>query len=336
VRASIQRIKHWEKLQLRDRYLQRLSQGDDHLCVLTSGDRELKKHLVCRQYLIAHMLEWKTPHPQMFTRALNDLKIDPFANDSQEQFRRAVTEHFSLSGYLALNLENGVVDSTQIHSATWGAIIFLLAMFALLHRLARVSIVALIPWFIGAACVLLLSMVVILRLQRRQITQFTDACMKLDAPEVMTATSGIATGSTEAKTWLQQMYTIHQNISSERMMLRLLQVGLFFLCYCFARILVDVYEWQNDTTTTLLFVMVAIVLLLLLAYSLPRTVPNFLAVTALPPYVDPVNLEFMIKQLLDDHMDTQGKLEHCDGGMVSEKAAEMGFGDQTLASEYRV
>jgi len=82
--------------------------------------------------------------------------------------------------------------------------------------------------------------------------------------------------------------------------------------------------------------MVAIVLFLLLAYSLPHTVPNFLAVTALPPYVDPVNLEFMIKQLLDDHMDTQGKLEHCDGGMVSEKAAEMGFGDQTLASEYRV
>merc|ERR1719219_2654206 len=97
------------------------------------------------------------------------------------------------------------------------------------------------------------------------------------------------------------------------MMLRLLQVGLFFLCYCFSRILVDVHDWQNDTTTTLLFVAVAIVLFLLLAYSLPRTVPDFLAVTALPPFVDPVNLEFLFKQLLDDHMDTPEALERRDG-----------------------
>merc|ERR1719219_264563 len=128
------------------------------------------------------------------------------------------------------------------------------------------------------------------------------------------------------------------------MMLRLLQVGLFFLCYCFSRILVDVHDWQNDTTTTLLFVAVAIVLFLLFAYSLPRTVPNFLAVTALPPFVDPVNLEFIIKQLLDDHMDIQGKLEHGDGathmssyGMVSELAEILGVRsqlDQTLSSRY--
>jgi len=240
-----------------------------------------------------------------------------------------------LSVYLALNLENGVVDSIQIHSPTWGTIIFLLAMFALLHRFARVSIVALLPWFIAAACVLLLSMVVILRLQRRQITQFTDTCMKLDAPELLTATSGMATGSTEAKTWLQQMCTIHQNISSERMMLRCLQVGLFFICYCVARLLVDVSGWKTNFETTLLLVAGAIVLFLLLAYSLPRTVPDFLAVTALPPYVDPVNLEFLFKQLLDDHMDTHGKLENRDGdsrmsnyGMVSELAEIMGVRSQ--------
>jgi len=304
VMGGIQKIKRWEKLQLRARAHRQLHQGTDQQ-QRASGDRDLKKHLAWREYLITHMLKWKTERPEVFSRALNDLKIDPNASDSNQQFQRAVDEHFSLSVYLSLNLENGVADSIQINFPTWLGIGLLMGFFALFHRYASIDILALQPWFLGASCMLLLSMGLTLKLQRRQIMQFTDARMNPNTSLDSSASSETSAHSEGAKTWLQQMCTVHERWSSERMMLRTLQICLFFLSYAFARVLVDYHDWETRFTTTLFTASAFTVLFLLLAYALPRTVPDFLAVTALPPFVDPVNLEFLFKQLLDDHMSSQ-------------------------------
>lgn len=339
VKGSIRKIKKWEKLQLRHKAHSKLQLRHN-----LHWDGELKKHVAEREYLIRHMLKWKTERPEVFSQALTDLEINSDASDSEQQFERAVNEHFSLSVYLALNLENGVMDSIQIHFSTWLGIIVLMGLFALLHRYAKTDLIAVLPWFLVASCLLFAAMVVILHRQRRQLTKFTKDRMRLDTPGATNSESGRSTGSEGAKAWLQQMCTIHQKISSEQMLLRTLQICLFLLSYAFARVLVDYHDWLNEFTTTLLIFSAFTILFLLLAYFLPRTVPDFLAVTALPPFVDPVNLEFFFKQLLDDHMDTQAILKPSDRAsqmshydVVSELAEVMGVRsqlDQRLSTQH--
>merc|ERR1712129_368562 len=184
----------------------------------------------------------------------------------------------------------------HIRATTWGCIIFLMAIFALVHRFAKVSIIPLIPAFLIPAFLFLLAMGVIQYKQRRHIKQFTIALMNGDRQE------GLPTGSTEGKTCWQKMYTLDETMNTELIMLRILQMGLFFNCYIFASILVFVEGWEHNSGGMSLLIVCCLVVYLIYAFSLPRLVPDFLAVMALPPYLDPDNIG-IIKQCLVDHTD---------------------------------
>jgi len=270
--------------------------------ILTQGDPDLKEHLKRREYLIGRMKEWETDRPEAWETALEKLNLKEETCDLTEKFHEAVHARFSFSSYLALNLENGVKDSIVIHHSTWLGIILLMGVFAILHRFAKVDILQLLPWFLGASCVVLLLMVVVSKVQHRRLSNLSNVN---ERPESHAAKED------RAKTWCEQVSTIHQRCSSETTMLQSLQVCLFLLSYCFARIVVDRNNWQNEQTfaQTLRTCAAYVLLFLVLAYFLPRLVPNFLAVTALPPFVDPKNLEILFSRLLDDHLDSQDSLE---------------------------
>eukprot|EP00929_Paragymnodinium_shiwhaense_P020241 TRINITY_DN13553_c0_g1_i3.p1 TRINITY_DN13553_c0_g1~~TRINITY_DN13553_c0_g1_i3.p1 ORF type:complete len:323 (-),score=52.42 TRINITY_DN13553_c0_g1_i3:64-978(-) len=103
--------------------------------------------------------------------------------------------------------------------------------------------------------------------------------------------------------------SIHQRYSTERSILRLLQVLLFLLSFVFARTVLDVEGWTHHGLVTLLVTCLFALLFVSLSHFLPQLVPLFLAVMALPPFVDDDNLSFFFPQILDDHMQDEEVVE---------------------------
>lgn len=86
--------------------------------------------------------------------------------------------------------------------------------------------------------------------------------------------------------------SIHQQFETQMMPLRILQIVLFLISYNFARTVADLHDWKVYTSKTLLFSSLYVLLFSLLMSVLPSQVIKFLAMMALPPYVDEKNLEF--------------------------------------------
>jgi hypothetical protein len=106
---------------------------------------------------------------------------------------------------------------------------------------------------------------------------------------------------------------IHQSVQTELYFIRFLQAILFLVSYVFARTLIDFHEWADFFTKTLLSCCLFVILFTVLVTTLKFLVPTFLALWALPPYVDEGNLSHFFAILLDDHA------IHCteDGEIVS-------------------
>merc|ERR1719506_3345001 len=72
--------------------------------------------------------------------------------------------------------------------------------------------------------------------------------------------------------------------------MRCLQVMLFLISYMFSRTLLDFNSWKKDVWSNLIVVISFALLFSLLCRFLPARVCYFLALMALPPYVDETNL----------------------------------------------
>merc|ERR1712061_193364 len=94
--------------------------------------------------------------------------INRNSDDAIERFQHAVERHFIFSAYLSLNVEWSICDSIQIHRHTWLCLILSFVIFALMHRYAHISLVAITPFFIGVAVAALAIMWLVSK--RRQHT----------------------------------------------------------------------------------------------------------------------------------------------------------------------
>eukprot|EP00746_Dinoflagellata_sp_MGD_P021662 gnl/MRDRNA2_/MRDRNA2_15056_c0_seq1.p1 gnl/MRDRNA2_/MRDRNA2_15056_c0~~gnl/MRDRNA2_/MRDRNA2_15056_c0_seq1.p1 ORF type:complete len:265 (+),score=47.39 gnl/MRDRNA2_/MRDRNA2_15056_c0_seq1:2-796(+) len=96
--------------------------------------------------------------------------------------------------------------------------------------------------------------------------------------------------------------SFHEKYETEVMLLRFLQVVLFFISYIFARTVGDFHDWKEKPQEVGLYTLLFLFLFAVLSHVLPKQVPLFLAVMALPPYVDDGNFK-MLLSVIDDHMD---------------------------------
>lgn len=301
VRGSVHQIQDWEKLRLR-----LLSQRSGEVPTVGSNamDKDLHKHMLWCDYFLERILGWRAERPALFQKVLEALHIDPRAED----IRRRIDERFSLSAYLALNLESGVEDSIQVHLQTWFAVIFLFSFFALLHRYAEIALMQVLPWFIAVAFALLLAMWLLNRYQKRKMMQFVMQCQANRESGNSSSSSPVncspAPGS-DAQRGVSQnepgSLGIHQRFATERHTLRVLQVFMFCISYAFATVMVDKEDWAEQFDHTLLLVLLFTVLFVVLAKFLPHMVPVFLAIMSFPPFVDDGNLAAFFKVLHNDH-----------------------------------
>jgi len=281
ISGSVRRIRKWERLRLRrikhQHVLRTTSQSSLRSTPSSIPDTDLAKYMHWRSYFLARVLSWRTDFPGTFEQICQDLAIDPESPGAQNRLSELVEERFSFGAYLALNVERGVRDSIQVHKLTWFVMLCLFAVFACLCRFARVNMMTSgTPVCIAMAVGILAMMQWLACYKQKRISSFDP-----DEP-------GPAMGRTP--TDYGRSKGVHRQYSTEIIALRIFQIVLFLLCYVFSRTVLDLNDWGHHFYATLMYCSLFALLFASLAHFLPRQVPLFLALMALPPYVDRCNL----------------------------------------------
>jgi len=306
--GSVRKIQHWETLRLR-----RVRHKEQHSWNTfgpQSVDQDMGKYLLWRDYVISKVVDWKETRKSIYKKLAHNLNINPDDEDSAERVKKAVEGRFSLSAYLAMNVENGVLDSIEVHPTTWAVILLLFALFAVLLKFVPDATIleVVTPVLICIALLVLTGMAIFVQKRSRSIQLVRKRLSTLES-STPRATSGpqsptfptddtfsdqLADGS------LTELFT-HYSLT-EMFILRLLQITLLVISYIFGRLLLDVHSWKNNFILSLLFNTLFAFLFAVLSHFLPSQVPLFLAVIALPPFVDDRKLLQLINACVDDHM----------------------------------
>merc|ERR1719197_1387827 len=110
LRGAVIRIRKWEGQRLRR--LRGLRAGADSLSpahrAADRSDPELTMYIQWRDYFISRLVGWKYRRPQRYSDLMERLDIDCDVWDAPEQLQRHLEQRFSLSAYLAFNVENGL------------------------------------------------------------------------------------------------------------------------------------------------------------------------------------------------------------------------------------
>jgi len=83
-------------------------------------------------------------------------------------------------------------------------------------------------------------------------------------------------------------------ISSELVVLGLLQFSLFFVCYGVARMICQSWMWELHFWPVLVLTVTALISAFLFVWFIAPAIPAFCAAMAMPPYVDSENLKCML------------------------------------------
>jgi len=97
-----------------------------------------------------------------------------------------------------------------------------------------------------------------------------------------------------------ESFSFHERYSTEMWVFRALQIVLFVLSYACARTVGDFNDWRRVPLEVLATSSGFLVLFLLLGSLLPKHVPNFAALMAMPPYVDNQNVQTFF-EVLDEY-----------------------------------
>lgn len=195
---------------------------------------------------------------------------------------------FRFAAYLAHSVRKSILDLVIIQRTTWYFILSIFILKAILIRWWRVYNTGFDVFFIVVATISVFLMI----LAVRSITKRTEASGKaVHSKQHLTHQLRAKTEALPNTQKAAQKQSLHESVSTERIFFCALQVVLFWLCFAFARKLANRSAWETSPSWTAGYIAVLILLLGVLVLTLPRQVPLFSAVMALPPYVDKDNLK---------------------------------------------
>jgi len=87
--------------------------------------------------------------------------------------------------------------------------------------------------------------------------------------------------------------TIHERVSTENIILAVLEFSLFFVCYGVARMICQPWMWELHFWPVFTLTIVAILSAAVFCFIVAPGIPSFIAVMSIPPYVDPFNKKLM-------------------------------------------
>jgi len=244
---------------------------------LIADAEQVKEHATSRKYFIGALVRLREESPDLFEDLLDHLGLDARDIDFKDKFEALMDKELAFSSYMAVAVEEGVVDSIQVHKVTWCALLVLLGVLALLNRFARIPLVHIMPVFIVLAIGGALSLKVLSWQMRRNMLRNLQVA---SSDDVRTE------ASFASRTKRRVVRRLQERTSTSLGMLRPIQAFLFLLSYVLSRVMLDFHNWRDDPLSSSTYIGVLAFVFALLAVSLPSWVPDFLTVTSMPPHFD--------------------------------------------------
>jgi len=229
------------------------------------------------------LMHFYEEQPELFN-GLSTSMVKVPGDGLTEEILRTLVASSSFSAYLAHSIRNCVIDMIQVKPVTWIAVLILFLLKVPLHRFAHVTHTDLNFVVYGLALVCVLLFIYLLYVMNKRSIASGRAVQCED--------------TTTQSTIRGHKSTVHNKISTETVTLRVLQVALFLISYTLAREVANASAWKQNPTKTVVVVLTNVAGLMLFALVLPRLVPMFAALMALPPFVDPANVKIMLKTML--------------------------------------
>jgi len=297
VSGGVRQVRKWEQLNL-----QRIEHATDS-GPTDSPDPVFDKYLRLRCHFLLKLSDWQIKEPTHFRETCRVLGTCATGEGAQRKFDLWLHENFSFSEYLALNVETGICDSIEVHPFTWLVVLLIMCSLAFIDRFGRLDSTGLgTPVCILFAFGILASMQCLAVTKHRRILARARASGMDPAQQLPISFQGAISGESmdTRRTVARIVNDVHRHHNTEMFILRVLQTVLFLISYVFASILLNPDRWRLHTKQAGICTAGFVVLFSLLAFSLPCQVPTFLALMALPPYMDDDNLKMFFSVLAGD------------------------------------
>mmetsp|Transcript_72236 Transcript_72236/g.190466 ORF Transcript_72236/g.190466 Transcript_72236/m.190466 type:complete len:491 (-) Transcript_72236:375-1847(-) len=300
VSGGVRQVRKWEQLNL-----QRIEHATDSRPT-DRPDPDFDKYLGLRCHFLLKLSDWQSTEPTHFRDTCRILGLCATDEGAQRKLDLWLHENFSFSEYLALNVEHGICDAIEVHRFTWLALLLILCILAVIDRSGRLDSIGLgTPVCILLAFGILASMQwLAVRKHRRILDRARASGVDQQLPISFQDAQQQSAHSDESmyteKPAAHIVKNLHRHYNTEMITLRVLQIVLFLISYFFASTLLDLDGWRLHAKRTWLYTAGFVLLFSLLSYSLPSSVPTFLALMALPPYMDDDNLKMFFSVLAGD------------------------------------
>jgi len=206
---------------------------------------------------------------------VNNISRQMTARDDPElkEISRTINDdwnNFPLSQYLKLHVRMNGVGLFSFSWSMWLPTICLFLCLMLLHRFAHMGYIRIM----GFAAVLVLFMVAGIVYLNRTVT------------ENMFATAGAEEDQAAPEEPVKDL-SIHEKWPTQTIVLNFLQFALFFVCYGTARMICQPWMWELHFWPVLILSIVAVITAAIFCVFVAPSLPSFLCVMSLPPYVSP-------------------------------------------------
>jgi hypothetical protein len=299
INGSTSKMQEWELLQARV-----ADEGTSRSPRASTDDTKYKVFLGWRCCFVVKLFHLAQEHPERYLTLLDTLELR--GEPSQGLFRKRLEERLPFGAYLARNVEAGILDSIELHGATWAAMIPITLLSAVLHKCFQINIFLLNFVFVVIAILALAVMYFSTQARLRKISRTADAlcreadapAMEEDRPKVLLRYSSSLPGFTRhdlsAPRECRCCADFHERHSTELVMMRLLQVACVLFSFGVAHQVLAIQGWKYARLHSAYELAVTLMLYLVPAIMMRSAVPEFLVIMALPPCVDDGNMEALI------------------------------------------
>jgi hypothetical protein len=304
VNGCVKHVEFWEEM----RILRRNSSSSDDTGEFSSTSAaldhtQLRRYGRWRNYFTQSVVNWRETRPQLYEETLKRLSLWSSDTPSQSRFQRTLDENFPFSAYLAYSVRECCKDTVEVHRITWAAVIVLFSVFAIIHRHTKLILLHFMPVFIVGAFVLLFCVGHLVSTFRERVESAGSHAAHVAAAAEKSErnrTMSFDVESGDSVTLQDVSAGFHERHNTELWVFRTLQICLFVLSYSCARTVGDANDWRYRTTEVLAVGCAFVVLFLVLGGLLPKYVPNFAALMAMPPYCDQKNVDTFF-EVLDEY-----------------------------------
>jgi len=201
-----------------------------------------------------------------------------------------LTQSFPLWKYMRVSVRENTDDMFKFGGSFWLLILSTFIIFMCLHRFAHVGYIRIMSVFLGFMGLILGAMMLFIRRvssNALSTKEPTDDCAGAGQP---LKTPSEISGTPR---------TIHQKVATEKIMAMILSYVLFFLCYGTARFICQKWMWVLHFYPVLIMTVLSVLMAVFFAGIVAPMIPIFAATMAMPPYIDPSNLQ-NIQQFVED------------------------------------